>query len=482
MRGGFGEKAVRGGGGHDDNDRDKKGGGVGMNRAGRKYFEAARHDIISSKPCHINPPLNNIIMASAVPSTSAHTLDHGPPVPLFTHTTQYRHYLFAPTTPPRIALSSTDRDANVDEEAARLLQQYYLLRLPLLSKAFGLSEKVLATSMSYFKRYWLQRGVAEPLEEGAGGGGKKRLRGAKGVKVVMLNCLYLATKTHSTPIALPAFAARISSGGGGAPDEAVVKETEDSVRDHEFEVATVLNWQFRVTHAFEAARGMALDLQCPSSSSTGPPPLEAETLKKLLGPLNTASHSLRLTDAEFRYTPSQLALGTWWYLAKGQDEGGSVLDESERSSLRALLEAWVKAKEEATAAVVKEKTSSSSTKKGPAGAAHGANGTSNGSTPADSASSTATLSSSSLSKSAEEVSALISQGMALEARLKGKDALEQVKAIDARLKEWAAGKEKQEDEVAASTTVKRKAEDGDDLAAKRAKVDAGGLVDSDDEM
>lgn len=420
-------------------------------------------------------------MASAVPSTSAHTLDHGPPVPLFTHTTQYRHYLFAPTTPPRIALPSTDRDANVDEEAARLLQQYYLLRLPLLSKAFGLSEKVLATSMSYFKRYWLQRGVAEPLEEG-GGGGKKRLRGAKGVKVVMLICLYLATKTHSTPIALPAFAARISSGGGGAPDEAVVKETEDSVRDHEFEVATVLNWQFRVTHAFEAVRGMSLELQCPSSSSSsssGATPLDAETLKKLLGPLNTASHSLRLTDAEFRYTPSQLALGTWWYLTKG-DDGGSVLGESERSSLRALLEAWVKAKEEAAAAVVKEKTSSSAKK------ASGANGTangSNGSTAADSASSTATLSSSSLLKTAEEVSALISQGQALEVRLKGKDALEQVKAIDARLKEWAAGKEKQEDEVAASSTVKRKAEDGEDPAAKRAKVDGGGgLVDSDDEV
>lgn len=64
-----------------------------------------------------------------------------------------------------------------------MLQNYYLLRLPLLAKAFGLPERLLATAMSYFKRCWLfgKRNVGEPLEVGAG----QRYRGGRGVKVVM---------------------------------------------------------------------------------------------------------------------------------------------------------------------------------------------------------------------------------------------------------------------------------------------------------
>ncbi|PWN30472.1 hypothetical protein BDZ90DRAFT_15069 [Jaminaea rosea] len=429
---------------------------------------------------------------AAVPSTSKHTLDDDQgPVPLFTHTSQYQHYLFPTSSSSsslRIALTAADEDAGINSASALLLQQYYLLRLPLLSKAFGLSEKVLATSMTYFKRFWLQRGVAEPLD-GSGSGGGNKLRAAKGVKVVMLICLYLATKTHSTPISLAAFAMRISGAVGGSGSEeaaAAIKETEQSIRDYEFEVATVLSWRFRVTHAFEAARGMALDLQCPDEGRDGAPPLQAEMLKKLLGPLNAASHSLRLTDGEFRYTPSQLAFGTWWSLTKR--EGNEALDEGERALLRALLQGWVKAKEEAAAAAEAKRANAPIPDVGKMKKARGtANGdnSNGGGTP----STRRPLSSTTLLQEADEIASLVSQGSELEARLKGKETLDEVKAIDARLKEWAAGKEKQEVEegaIATASTAKRKAGEGASAegeagATKRAKVRGEGAVDSDDD-
>lgn len=43
--------------------------------------------------------------------------------------------------------------------------------------------------------------------------------------------------------------------------EESVTEMEDAIRGHEFQVASVLGWKFRVTHAFEGVRGIALDIQ-----------------------------------------------------------------------------------------------------------------------------------------------------------------------------------------------------------------------------
>lgn len=40
-----------------------------------------------------------------------------------------------------------------------------------------------------------------------------------------------------------------------------MRDVEAAIRDHEFQVASVLGWKFRVVHAFEGVRGIALDLQ-----------------------------------------------------------------------------------------------------------------------------------------------------------------------------------------------------------------------------
>lgn len=152
-------------------------------------------------------------------------------------------------------------------------------------------------------------------------------------------------------------------------------ETSASILDNEFEVASVLGWRFRVTHAFEGVRGLALDLQRLTSRAGGVAQdvgnrtvegtdgaaggsLPPEVLDRVKVLLDIASQQLRLTAAEFLYTPSQLALGTWWSLTEeeeGESNSGSgaartasassTLTTEERTSLRGLLQRWIDEKE-----------------------------------------------------------------------------------------------------------------------------------------
>lgn len=124
-------------------------------------------------------------MTQAIAGPSRRSSKTSGPIAIYNHSSQHVHYTVSQqelssmsntsaTLQPPLPLSS---------EEAILLQNYYLLRLPLLAKAFGLPERLLATAMSYFKRCWLfgKRNVGEPLEVGAG----QRYRGGRGVKVVM---------------------------------------------------------------------------------------------------------------------------------------------------------------------------------------------------------------------------------------------------------------------------------------------------------
>lgn len=114
--------------------------------------------------------------------------------PLFTHTSQYESYLLTPTELQQQLSSSTSRSASyIDSASCILIQQYYLYRIPLLGKAFGLNERVISTAMTYFKRYWLggkhslagedRHTMVEPIL--VSGKSHKEWRGGKGVKLVM---------------------------------------------------------------------------------------------------------------------------------------------------------------------------------------------------------------------------------------------------------------------------------------------------------
>ncbi|PWN18216.1 hypothetical protein BCV69DRAFT_78775 [Microstroma glucosiphilum] len=188
--------------------------------------------------------------------------------------------------------------------------------------------------------------------------------------------LFLATKTHSTPISLAQFASRVtpsapssssSSSSSKAQEErqAAIAETSSSILDNEFEVASVLGWHFRVTHGFEGVRGLAIDLQRVMSRAGGVAQdvgnrtiegteegLAPELLERIKVLLDIASQQLRLTAAEFLYTPSQLALGTWSSLTEEGGEGKSgvsaspsTLTSEERSMLRNVLQRWIDERE-----------------------------------------------------------------------------------------------------------------------------------------
>lgn len=167
----------------------------------------------------------------------------------------------------------------------------------------------------------------------------------------------------------------------------------------------------------------------PSASTTLPP----ATLSRIVPLLNTTTAQLRLTDTEFLHTPSQLALGIWTYALR-----------EEQQPLRALLDEWIESKTQLDAAT------------------------------------TTTLSLDDLKATAANIAQVhIPAAQALERRLKSKETLEEVKAIDLKLKEWIADVH-DEDEIAAESK-KRKAEDENGNGAAAGAPRKSQRVDSDDE-
>lgn len=227
--------------------------------------------------------------------------------------------------------------------------------------------------------------------------------------------------------------------------EESVAEMEEAVRDHEFHVASVLGWKFRVTHAFEGVRGILLDLQVSSSGGSGvsnarsptdsfwslqtldsSAPLAPDLLNKCASVLNTTCAQLRLTNAEFLYTQSQLALGIWWCVL---NDGNNTLSQSDLDTLRPLLTKWIGSKSTLSSTISQE----------------------------------------SLTSIAEDIAQTrIKQARELELHLKSKSTLDEVKAIDLKLKEVITRLESEE------ANRKRKVEDGSegDGARKSRKVDS----------
>ncbi|KAL0951002.1 hypothetical protein HGRIS_007745 [Hohenbuehelia grisea] len=108
-----------------------------------------------------------------------------------------------------------------------------------------------------------------------------------------LTALFLATKTTNHPISLEAYTTNIP------------RTAPSDVLDLEFLVSQSLNFEFTVWHAHRALWGIVLDvqsLQPPTDSA--PIPSYPELYEQAIPHI----HASRLTDAEFIYTPSQIAL------------------------------------------------------------------------------------------------------------------------------------------------------------------------------
>lgn len=233
----------------------------------------------------------------------------------------------------------------------------------------------------------------------------------------------MTTKTHSVSIPLTTFAARLTSSPPDATKEskaAAIQETEDSIKDSEFEIASILGWRFRVEHSCEAVRGIGLDLQ----TSGFDPPLSPQLYKSCHVGLQKTSHLLRLTGVEFVYTPSQIGFATWWAQTKQQSE----LKEEERRDLQDLLERWARDKEKKMTQKKEETRRERQKAKLPV---------------EEEAEEVAAFSAETLLSQAEEiVSKYLAEGQQLEANLEKAETLEKVKTIDLKLKEWAQRRSK----------------------------------------
>ncbi|KAH9835672.1 cyclin-like protein, partial [Rhodofomes roseus] len=212
---------------------------------------------------------------------------------IYEASTQYRHWRFSPEdlAHTRASLNtaavSLIRDAfeadearssanvsflNADEES--LLVKLYLTKIPQLCSLFQFPEEVEATAMTYLKRFYLKNTVMDWHP-----------------KNVMLTALFLATKTTNHPIPVATYTSRIP------------KTQPSDVLDLEFLVAQSLGFDFAVWHAHRALWGSALDVQVlPDITS-------AEVRRVHQIALNYV-HASRLTDAEFIYTPAQIALAS----------------------------------------------------------------------------------------------------------------------------------------------------------------------------
>ncbi|KAH9857898.1 cyclin-like protein [Lenzites betulinus] len=226
-------------------------------------------------------------VTSADPQTSSTPTQQS----LYEGSTQYRHWRFSPEQLARMrfrlnedAVSAIRNAFEADSpgsssgisfltsEEEHLLVKLYVGKIPQLCGHFRFPEEVEATAVSYMKRFYLKNTVMDWHP-----------------KNVMLTALFLATKTTNHPISLESYAAHIP------------RTVPSDVLDLEFLVAQSLGFDFAVWHPHKALWGMWLDVQ-------NLPDASIEELSRAYEAAVGHVRSARLSDAEFIYTPSQIAL------------------------------------------------------------------------------------------------------------------------------------------------------------------------------
>ncbi|KAH9944493.1 cyclin-like protein [Epithele typhae] len=210
---------------------------------------------------------------------------------IYEASSQYRHWRFSPEQLEHMrealngAAVSAIRDAfeadspgssaNVSFLTAHeehLLVKLYAGKISQLCGHFRFPEEVEATAVAYLKRFYLKNTVMDWHP-----------------KNVMLTALFLATKTTNHPISLESYASHIP------------RTAPSDVLDLEFLVAQSLGFDFAVWHSHRALWGIWLDMQTL-------PDISLDDLGRAYEDAAKHARAARLTDAEFVYTPSQIAL------------------------------------------------------------------------------------------------------------------------------------------------------------------------------
>lgn len=235
---------------------------------------------------------------------------------------------------------------SVDDELA--LITYYLVKVGQIVRAFGLPELVEATATTFVKRFYLRNTCMDFHP-----------------KNIVITCIFLASKAENYPLNLADFARKLA---GKSNDAAVIDENKRTVLDFEFLVSQSLQFEYAVTGAQRALYGLVLDLQ--SLKEDGP---SREEVHKLVAGARTNLVNSRLTDAEFVYTPAQIALACIRAIAdpNGKEMVTRWLDVKESRLRAATLSAKAKRvalREAETARAAKAKIALARRTKGKAGA------------------------------------------------------------------------------------------------------------------
>ena len=357
---------------------------------------------------------------------------------------------------------------SVDDELA--LITYYLVKVGQIVNALRLPELVESTATSYVKRFYLRNTCMDFHP-----------------KNIVITCIFLASKAENYPLNLLDFARKLA---GKSNDPKVVEENRRTVLDLEFLVSQSLQFEYSVTGAQRALYGLVLDVQ---SLDGGP---SREEVHKLAAAAHGKLKQARLTDAEFRYTPSQIALAC----LRAADGGRSIVDrwidtKSDRARTAALA---AKAKRQALREA--EATRSAKAKIALARRTRGKAGAKAAEDELAAASSTATppsalefddallsaqplgLARDELTRTLDEIEALISarETGGFTGHGKGADDVERVKEIDMRQKQCM-----NPEKVPGSKLFKKRQAEEESAAernngGKRVKREDNG-VDSDDE-
>ncbi|KAL4402816.1 transcription factor TFIIK complex [Malassezia pachydermatis] len=218
--------------------------------------------------------------------------------------------------------SATDAEASVEplsaEEEVAIIR-FYLLRIGKIVKAFGLPSLIEATAMTLMKRFYLRNSCMQFHP-----------------KLIMLTSIYLAAKAENYPIPLSHFCAQINKSAGAAPTESKPSAargdvTESILSELEYGMVLSLDFEVAVHGAHRALYGFILDLQ------TVEPSLTRDDLMVFAGTAQGYIHMSRLTDAEFHYAPSQIAIAACYMATASRPQG-------EPLSGKTLVLKWIDAK------------------------------------------------------------------------------------------------------------------------------------------
>lgn len=284
------------------------------------------------------------------------------PSSAYAQTSQARNWRFSPAV-----LSRTRSDCNaaarrqlealhttsdappflsVDDELA--LIAYYLVKVGQIVHALKLPELVEATATTFVKRFYLRNSCMHFHP-----------------KNIVITCIFLASKAENYALNLSDFARKLA--GKQASDAGVVDEYRRIVFDLEFLISQSVLFEYAVTGAQRALYGLLLDVQSLSE------PVSREDLHKLAADAHAKLASSRLTDAEFIYTPSQIALACLRAAspATGRHVVSQWLDAKEATARTAVLQAKrqrEKTREQEAARAAKAKIALARRTRGKAGA------------------------------------------------------------------------------------------------------------------